>query len=466
MSYTCQHCGEEPESVSRTGERRYSCDACSKVVTYDNLAPHLDELEVIDKRDQVGKNKEDESNKDSSTEKQEAQQQEQNVSNQEPAGGLDERELIRQRGQEGLKEVKKERLKHWLSVTDNVGSTTESRVVMVFDSDQSYRENPNALYNLLDDELSSSSSYINTIVNQVFQPEHEHADLLEQNGYMPYFENNNAAQGRQQMSNQNNNQQGFQPTNPAPQKQSEPQQQQPSPEPSSSGDSLTKQDMMEVMSAANQQQESSGRQFGDAASEGLNQATEEAIKNMANNMGGFLQAGQEMIREALVEYAKENPEVVVENMDIFQSFLNSNDGGSEPEPSQQDMKVDNAVQQTQQASQQQSQQRQQPQQRQQTQQQPTQQQQMGESQLRDPRRNPEDSTDNELGVNKEEHMTSDSGFEPDEEILNKDETDKEQQSEPTQNNDRNRSSNNSDSNDGSEEDEETFDELFGDIADQ
>lgn len=448
MSFECPHCDNEIDTVGRTGEKRYTCSSCSKVLKYDEyVAPNLNDLEVIDKRGNSNSDQEDSSNK------------EQDEKMDQPNHSLNERELIQQRGREGLKEVKEERLSNWLSMTDGVGGTTENRIIMVFNSDKTYRENPNALYNLLDEELSSSASYINTIVNQVFAPEKEHEDLLKDKGFRSYLGQNNATSGAQYNQPHNNqgpsmsmegmNSQGYNQQN---QNHQQPQQQ------GGGGDSLSREEAVELVAAATQTEQGDGRGIGQTASEGLNQATEEAIQNLATNAGGFFSAGQKFLEEALIGYAKKNPEKIVDNMDMFQTLMNMNENEPEPQTNEQDQKVDDAVEQAMnQSAGQRNRNSQQGQGMRTTQNRPqnnTPPQQTNQEQLRNPRRN---NTQDQTASDPERHSSEESGFEPDDDILGSIGGD----SSSTEDNDSN--SNTSSNDTSSPEEDESFDELFGDL---
>jgi len=165
------------------------------VIAHDDLAPHLDELNVIDKRDETGKSGSSNSGQGGNSGSQESSQQD--MPDQSAVTGMSDREKIYQRGTDGLKEIKRERLKNWLSNTEGVGGQTESRILMVFNRNETIHQNPHILYNLLDDELSASPSYINTMVEDIFQPERENDDLLQQQGFTPWHMRNNG--GGQQM---------------------------------------------------------------------------------------------------------------------------------------------------------------------------------------------------------------------------------------------------------------------------
>jgi hypothetical protein len=67
---------------------------------------------------------------------------------------------------------------------------------------------------------------------------------------------------------------------------------------------------------------------------------------MANNMGGFFGMLQRVGEEALVQYFKQNPEKLVENMTLLNAFMNeAEDLDDGPNVSEQDQKVDNAIEQ-------------------------------------------------------------------------------------------------------------------------
>lgn len=459
MSLECPHCEEDLDAMSRTGEKRYACDSCNKVVKYDYIKPELDNIDVTDKRDSTGSSN-DNSGGDSGGQSGEGEPSP--PEDGEPSHDLNEREIIYERGREGLKEIKKERLRNWLGMTDNVGSKTENRIMMVFNSDDLYSENPNALYNLLEDEISASSSYINTVVNNVFAPEHEHQEVLEQQNYEPWFRqsNNGGGGGRGNHSAQGANMRrpnGGGGGNGGGNQQFNQQQQS---NQNNGGGGMSRDEAVELISTAvNESEDSGGGGLGSSAAEGLDEATNEAIRNMAQNMGGFFNAGQEMIREALVSYAKENPELIVENMDLFQAFLDSGDDGQqEQQKPQQDAAVDNAVQQARtdghspakdpsskagfeeggpSAD-------------------------SGPEDLRDPKREPRDesrSTGMSASPKPEEHA-GDSEFEPSDSIMSDGE-----QGENEKETDDDRASNaiGSNGNDNEEGSEEGFDELFGDV---
>lgn len=84
--------------------------------------------------------------------------------------------------------------------------------------------------------------------------------------------------------------------------------------------------------------------------EGLDEATETALKNAADNVGGVFGTIQRILDESMVEYARRNPEWVIENIDIITKFMGtaedaSAQGPPQPAPqSEQDARVDSAMQ--------------------------------------------------------------------------------------------------------------------------
>jgi len=367
----CPHCDEDIDSVTRTGERRYACGACSMVIAFDDLNPHLDDLNVVDKRDKsrtVEKDDEDDnvsedSSKDTNNNTEEADSAEEGVSEPTQKAGRSDRDIIREQGREGLKQIKEDKLKQWLATTDGVGSKTENRILMVFRNEDMYTEEPNTLYNLLDDELSASPSYINTIVNSVFSPEYEHEDLLRNKGYTPFFRSGGQGggnqggprgSGQQNMSNGFNGQGGGRGGQGNQNQGGRNQQQQ-------GGDSLNKEDLMAAMQASQEANDGGSRRRG-PGTEALDEATEQAIKNMADNMGGFFGMLQRVGEEALVEYFRQHPEKLVENMTLLNTFMEGGEGqNNEQEASPQDQAIDNAIEQAQSAASSQDQSTQEPQ---------------------------------------------------------------------------------------------------------
>jgi len=351
---TCPHCEEGIDKIIRTGEQKYPCSSCNMVVSYDDVEPYLDELEVDDKRGNSGNNNappkmtddlppppagggEDQSNTQSTT----AQQPPTN------SGGINEREKIYQRGTEGLKQIKKGRLKNWLGHTDGVGAQTEQRITMVFNRNESVHKNPHVLYNLLDDELNASASYINTMVQDIFAPEEEHSDLLQSQGYTPWFNRGGPSGGGQQRGGFGGpmNATGSTGFNPNGQQQQPQNQQQPA---ESMGDENLSRSEAEVMMRQAMDQANQNNQRG-ALMDGLSDATDEAVREMASNVGGLAGTVHRVIDEALVNYARENPEWVIENMGVLQKILNATEdmddtgGSSSPSEPEQNARVDNAL---------------------------------------------------------------------------------------------------------------------------
>jgi hypothetical protein len=294
---------------------------------------------------------------------------------------VSDREKIYQRGVDGLKEIKKARLESWLSSAEGVGNQAQDRILMLFERNEQVHKNPDILYNILDDESSASPSYINTVVEDVFQPERENEDLLMSQGYTPWFNRGNIGSRQQQNTRmggqrmgqggpmnatgrnsftggqQQQNQQQYSQQQ-QPQGQGQPQQQQSqqpqqkessdsSSESDSGGDGISRQEAEMMMQQAVQQANENDNRG--ALAEGLSEATDDALREMASNIGGLAGTFQKVVDEALVEYAKNNPEWVIENMSILQKIIGSIDdvpgdaaGGSSEQPAQ-DQKVDSAV---------------------------------------------------------------------------------------------------------------------------
>lgn len=358
----CPHCEDEIDTVTRTGDKRYSCGQCNMVISFDDLSPHLDEMNVIDKRESEGGSSNNSAEQDAGAEPDiQLDESEVSESGGSPQHEINDREKIYQRGREGLREIKKERLKNWLSHTEGVGSQTESRILMVFNRNETIHQNPHILYNLLDDELSASPSYINTMVEDIFQPERENEDLLQSQGYTPWYRRNNMANqqqmgggGGQPFNATGGGTQGFsgggQQQNQQPQgQQGQPQQQQNNDgnNSSSNDDSITAEEaaaMVERGIAQAEQQRGSN-----PVREGLSDATDEALKEMATNIGGLAGTMQRVIDEALVQYARENPEWVIENMGVLQKVIGATEeasgggGNDEPEQAESDAMVDDAL---------------------------------------------------------------------------------------------------------------------------
>ena len=370
--FECPHCDEDIDTVSRTGERRYSCGDCNMVIAHDDLAPHLDELNVIDKRDETGSGGSSSSGQSQNSGNQSGAQQD--IPDQSAVTGMSDREKIYQRGTEGLKEIKKERLKNWLSNTEGVGGQTESRILMVFNRNETIHQNPHILYNLLDDELSASPSYINTMVEDIFQPERENDDLLQQQGFTPWHMRNNGggqqmqARGGGQPFNatgnaggsfspgggqtvQQQSRQSQQQAQSQPQQSEQPSQtQEPADDRASNGggnSGITREEAAEMVREGLKAEEE--RSGGNRVRDSLSDATDEAIREMATNVGGLAGTVQKVIDEALVQYARDNPELVINNMGFLQKIMNATEdaddgsgGGSTQQP-QSDAAVDNAL---------------------------------------------------------------------------------------------------------------------------
>lgn len=264
-------------------------------------------------------------------------------------GEVNERELIYRKGDEGLLELKAERLRDWLQDANGVGGQTESRIVRVFERNESVHSNPYALYNLLDDETSASPSYINTMVDDVFEPERQHEDLLKDQGYTPWFERTNGggsfSQGSQRMMGgqqrspqgggmggppQRGGRQSQQYSSPQQQQAQQPQQESRRSQESDSGSDLSREEVAQMVTRGvrTAQEESEENPFVD----GLSEATDEAIREMASNVGGLAGTANRVFEEALMNYAQENPEFIIENMDILQNVLGAAQG---PEGGQQ-----------------------------------------------------------------------------------------------------------------------------------
>jgi len=365
---TCPHCEEGIDSLTRTGDKKYSCGKCNMVIKYDDVQPHLDEFEVIDKRGAGGSQSNGSGNNGSSNT---------NGNNDSPPNGtqmdqppeqlqgstgpISDREKIYQRGPDGLREIKKERLKNWLANSEGVGAQTEQRIIMVFDRNESVHRNPHVLYNLLDDELSASASYLNTMVQDIFSPEEEHSELLSSQGYTPWHSRAGQGSNMQQSMGMGGpmNATGSPSFNPSqtqssqPNRQQQQQQQQQqggnqSNQQSSPGDnSITREEAEMMMHQAVSQANDQGDR--NSLMSGLSDATDEALREMASNVGGLAGTVQRVIDEALVEYARENPEWVIENMDILQKVMgatedaSSSQPASQPQESQEDAKIDSAL---------------------------------------------------------------------------------------------------------------------------
>lgn len=336
----CPHCDDEITELRRTGNKRYSCTGCSKVVKHDLIKPYLEEdaVEVNDMRDEVGKDKEEENNNSNSSSKATDDTNPSMSQSTTP----DDREIIRQEGRQGLKRIKKRKLEDWLQSTDGVGGKTLNRVLMVFEEEDMYSEEPDTLFSLLDDELNATSSYINTIVNSVFSPEYDHQDLLQEQGYEPFFAQGGQRQGTgTQDMNRGNNRGQNQNHRQQPTQQGGQAQQQ------SGGNDLTREEALQMIQAAQSEDDSGSRRRG-PATDALDAATEEAIQNMASNMGGFFGMAQNLMENTLMAYFEENPEKLVENMDLIQTFMQDDESSTSTQQqtqsrSQEDEKIDNAL---------------------------------------------------------------------------------------------------------------------------
>ena len=519
---TCPHCEDGIESLTRTGDNKYSCGKCNMVIKYDTVQPHLDEMEVTDKRGGGGSsdNNGNGSSGNSGNNSREAQRQaQQNESGGGQSQGvntpLSEREKIYQRGTDGLREIKKERLKNWLAQTDGVGAQTEQRIIMVFDRNDSVHSNPHVLYNLLDDEIGGSASYLNTMVQDIFAPEEEHSELLQSQGYTPWTMRNSQGGNMQQQPAQGGPMNatgatGFSPNQQNQmQQQRQPQQgqqQQQSDDSGGGSDGISREEAQMMMQQAVNQTENQQQQ--NALMSGLSDATDKALQEMASNVGGLAGTMQQVVNEALVSYARENPEWVIENMDILQKIIGATDdmgdgsSGGGTEQSEEDAKVDDALSnlggnnsggsnpsrntpaqtntqpQTQPANQQQQQtQETEPQQTHQTQ-----------SEVDPMSASPDDESEDVKNPDIDESLMGDSGFEPEfdtenfgqeeEEDNSSEQIDaqnnivepkQEEEVEPTENDTPEETSDvkNDEAADeaNSDEAEEGFDEIFGDITD-
>jgi len=374
---TCPHCEDGIESLTRTGDKKYSCGKCNMVIKHDTVQPHLDEMVINDKRgggDSSDNNSNSSNNNSGGSSTQDQKQAQQNQGQQKQPQQvntpLSEREKIYQRGTDGLREIKKERLKNWLAQTEGVGAQTEQRIEMVFDRNNSVHSNPHVLYNLLDDEIGGSASYLNTMVQDIFAPEEEHAELLQSQGYTPWSMRNNQggsmqqqpAQGgpmnatgatgfspnqQNQMQQQQQPQQNRQQPQQNRQQPQQGQQQQQSDNGGSGSDGISREEAQMMMQQAVSQTESQQQQ--NQLLSGLSDATDQALQEMASNVGGLAGTMQQVVNEALVQYARDNPEWVVENLDILQNIIGatddvgSNDSGSGTQQAQEDAKVDDAL---------------------------------------------------------------------------------------------------------------------------
>lgn len=275
--------------------------------------------------------------------------------------GLTERELIFQSGTEGLKQIKKDRLQNWLDNTHGVGGQTESRILMVFERNESVHSSPHVLYNLLDDELNASASYINTMVEDIFAPEREHEDVLSNQGYTPWFRRSGTSQPSAQMGmgqggmsmnqggmGRNQGGMGYQSSGGGMRQQNGysqgPQQMGGRQGQHAQNNEYTERER-ELEYAL--QQEMMGDMEEDqrnALVSGLSDATDEALREMASNVGGLAGTFQRVVDEALVQYASDNPEWVIENMGVLKKVTGIVDGPEgEEEEETRDSQIDDAI---------------------------------------------------------------------------------------------------------------------------
>lgn len=349
MSLECPHCGEEVTQFNRTGEKRYACDHCNKVIKHDTVKQYLDTIPVNDKWKK--KKEEEENNQGQDNSNNNNSQPDNTEANPNPVvsnTGKTDREIISERGREGLKELKESRLREWLATTDGVGEKTENRIIKVFNSDDIHSKNPSALYSLLDDELTASPTYINTMVNNVFAPEYEHEDLLEDHGYTPFFKNGNmgGVQSNQNMSNgfENRGQGNSGMTQQGMSQQGQMQQQQPQ-QYAQESSSLSREEALEMIKASQDEEEQGSRRRG-PGTEAIDEATQQAIKNMADNMGGFFGTLQRVGESALMAYFEKHPEKLVENMSLLQAFMDEDTNAqTQKEEPKENLKIDNAIEQ-------------------------------------------------------------------------------------------------------------------------
>lgn len=273
--------------------------------------------------------------------------------------GVNERELIYRKGEEGLLELKTERLKDWLQDAGGAGGQTESRILKVFQRNKSVHSNPYSLYNLLEEETTASGSYINTIVDDVFEPEREHEDVLENTGYTPFFRRSgqggqfgNQQQGGPSMGGgrgggQQYGQSAAQGRGRGGGMQQQQGQQGQQPQQQDSSEDLSKREVAQMISQGinTAQEENEENPFRD----GLSEATDEAVREMASNVGGLAGTANRVFEEALMSYAQDNPEFIIENMDFLQKALGAAQGpedeGNKGQPQQPEstQKVDNAL---------------------------------------------------------------------------------------------------------------------------
>lgn len=350
MTWQCPHCDEDIENVIRTGERRFHCEACNQVVKFDDVEPALDNQDVgyIDRRKEGNTGKKEEGGGGGPPQgggggppQQPPPQQQQQPPQQperEPDHEVNERELIYEHGSRGLAKIKEERLNDWLDVTDGVGNKTKNRIAMLFGRNDRYQRDPNALYEMLNDQLKASPAYVNSIVQDVFAPEREHEDLLRDEGYVPWYDRPDGArmQPQQQINRQQQmrggGQQGGGGYN---------QQQGPSQQYNQQAQGISREEAMHMMRQAQEAHDEEEDEKGQ--SNGMRMARDKAVMKAADNFGGFFGTMQKVAEEALVEYARKNPEWLVENSDIFMKFFGGRGGPKESEQSPEDAKIDDAI---------------------------------------------------------------------------------------------------------------------------
>lgn len=268
-------------------------------------------------------------------------------------GEANERELIYRRGKEGLLEIKKERLKDWLQEANGVGGQTESRIMKVFERNESVNSNPYSLYNILEEETSASGSYINTIVDDVFEPERKHEDILESTGYTPFFRrsgggsqfsNQQQGIGMQQQGYVQGGNQGYQQgggmRGQQQQQQSTQQTNQVREEKDLSKEEVAQMITHGINTAKEQSEENPIR-------DGLSDATDEALREMAGNVGSMAGTANRVFETALMSYAQENPDMIIENMDILQNLLgaaeDTDDSKQQRRQAPNEKRVDDAI---------------------------------------------------------------------------------------------------------------------------
>lgn len=310
------------------------------VIAFDQVSAHLDDLEVEDKRGEM------ESDDDEEPEPTNPRDQ--------PQHDMNERNIIYERGEEGLDQIKQERLQSWLQITDGVGAQTLDRIMMIFERNKVFRENPHALHSMLDEQMSASSAYINTMVQDVFEPEREHEDVLRQQGYVPWYHKDlpggdqamrQEARGMYNGSGGQQQQQGMMGMQPGQQ------------QPGGGGQGMSMEEAVELIRQSQEDGDEPPPSAREKIKHGMSEATDEAIRNAASEFGGFFSRINEIMMGSIEEYARENPEWIVENLDFLEKLLGempdkpSSDMGSES--SDHDRRIDDAVNRIQQGGQQQ-----------------------------------------------------------------------------------------------------------------